>query len=1087
MTINSYQKLVDNLRLYSRKYQLLLVSKAVLLLIGVELLLILTCLLIEYQFYTSGYTRFLFLLITLIAALLVLGLFMLKPLLVLLGIRKQKPIDFALLVTQHFPQMEDKLVNIIELGEGENQGELVRSSVAQKIGNLSHFSFAGYFQFGLLRSEFFTLVWGLVLFVSGLAIFPNLVSESGGRILHFNRVFSREAPYDFVILNDNFEVRKGGQLGLKVKCEGRNLPTNLYVNIGGNNFLMTELDSVFTYQLEHVQNEFEVYFTDLEYVSSYYKISVIPDPVILSFDINVAVPAYTKLQGFKVENSGNIEVPAGSVVSWNFHCDDTDHLYFITDNDTLESVNEDGIFTVDYRCRQSFDYRIMLSNSEVEAEEVINFKVKVVPDQFPEIKVVAQQDSTNLNRYYIKGAVGDDYGFSSLDFVLRYAGVDSVSGIRILPNLTYQEFYYFIDFNEFRNLGDHFTYYFQVRDNDQVNGFKKATSEAYSFDFLSDEQLKQQNDELFELLEKEHADSKRLLKELEDDIEDFQYQSIANNLNELEKQQFMNKLLQKRQALEQSVKKMAGTNSKLNNLVNSNSEVKDELLQKQQQIEELMEQVMTDELRDLFDQLSELAQEFNQEELDDWLKKADAPMEDLSKQLDRNLQMLKKMQVEQGLEKLASALENIAKKEKDNKKMLSDKDFEKLTEAEKENQDKIKSLQDELESIREENKELERPLNLFPTDEEFDQINQQYQEINESVGAKKKRKAEEQIQKNSEMIGQLAFSIQQMLEQNSMAQQTEDINNIKQILKNVLYLSLRQEEVLNLTRDLSIQDPLLTTIQRNQDLLLVQSKQVEDSLYALAKRTPAISSKINSELLKINYSNEEVIENLKENQIGSALKQQQNSITAYNELALFLNEALENLEKAMASSMPGDQQCDKPGNSKSPGFGKLKDAQQSLKDQLQQMIESLKNGENGKLSEQIGKSLMQQEMVKSMINDLLMDEGIGSSAKEQLRGIENLIEQNRVDLIQKNLTQNMVTRQNLILDRLLKAEKSEMERDVDQERESQTAEEIFYRNKEMYLEYKQEEKNSKEELLFNNLKMRYFYDKKYRSYINELN
>jgi len=189
----------------------------------------------------------------------------------------------------------------------------------------------------------------------------------------------------------------------------------------------------------------------------------------------------------------------------------------------------------------------------------------------------------------------------------------------------------------------------------------------------------------------------------------------------------------------------------------------------------------------------------------------------------------------------------------------------------------------------------------------------------------------------------------------------------------------------------------------------------------------------------------------------------------------------------MANSMPGDQECDKPGKGGKSSMQKLKDTQQSLKDQLQRMIESLKNGEKGHLNEQIGKSLLQQEKMKQMIGDLLMDEGVGSSAKEQLRAIEQLIEQNRVDLIQKNLTDNMVTRQNLILDRLLKAEKADMERDVDDQRESKTAQQIFYSNPDMFLEYKNKEKNKEQEILYNNFRLRSFYEQKFRNYMNQVN
>ena len=95
----------------------------------------------------------------------------------------------------------------------------------------------------------------------------------------------------------------------------------------------------------------------------------------------------------------------------------------------------------------------------------------------------------------------------------------------------------------------------------------------------------------------------------------------------------------------------------------------------------------------------------------------------------------------------------------------------------------------------------------------------------------------------------------------------------------------------------------------------------------------------------------------------------------------------------------------------------LKDAQKNLKEQLQQMIEQMKNGESGRMSEQIGKTLAQQEMMQQMVRELMMNSGVGSSAKEQLKQINQLLEQNNVDLANKEITSAMISRHNLILNK----------------------------------------------------------------------
>jgi hypothetical protein len=115
-----------------------------------------------------------------------------------------------------------------------------------------------------------------------------------------------------------------------------------------------------------------------------------------------------------------------------------------------------------------------------------------------------------------------------------------------------------------------------------------------------------------------------------------------------------------------------------------------------------------------------------------------------------------------------------------------------------------------------------------------------------------------------------------------------------------------------------------------------------------------------------------------------------------------------------------------------------------------------------------------------------MNSEVGSAAKEQLRQIDQLLERSNLDLANKNISGTMIERQNLILNKLLKAEKAEMERDVDDERESKSVDDNFYSNPIEFFEYKNEEKEFKDVIERNNYQLRNFYNRKYEEYINNL-
>jgi hypothetical protein len=1056
----------------------------------VIILLITAVFVLEYFFYIVPFFKILFVAALALIFSAVFIKYVLGPLMYCVRLKEFSLPDKAQLVTKHFPGLKDQLINIVELGQFDEINDLVISSINQKTDKLPDFCFKSYFSFQLIRKHLVGFCFSLLVSLTVFFTFPALFVQAGYRLVHMGQAFVKPAPFHFVLENSSLQVLKGGSVELAVKCVGLKTPEHVYVNIGGTNFVMENRDSVFVYQLTNVHRSFAVFFTDLQFLSKKYKIEVIPDPLILSSRVTVYPPLYTALPKQAFAEVSDLEVPFGSRVVWDFECSDTDSIFIAFNHTVFTAVKDSrGHFLVDGQIKESARYKLFLQNSFVPAKELFSFAVKVSPDAFPTIDVVQVQDSVNLMQFYFKGEITDDFGFHNLTFNLKNEQTDSVFQLGIFPNNTRQDFYYGIDFNDFIDSASDFSYYFTVRDNDVFHNFKSSTSGVFSFHMPDYQELSQKSDSLFHHVEDLISNSQSIIEGMKRDFNDFKYRSISENLNEWDQQQFMQQMLEKRDQLQNAVKQLVNKNTELNNLNNSFSEQKEELLDKQQQINDLLNDVMTDELKQLFDEFNELAKKFDKERFNGLMNRMDFPLDDLSKQLDRNLELLKRYKIEQGVESIIAKLNEIAEKEAKQAGETNLRNWEQLLDEESANQVNLRDFSNQLIDLQQLNKQLEKPMNLSPLDEEFGRIDNNYEQIKENIQNRKSRKLRQQISQNQEQLLNLSFSLQQMLDNSQVASTGENIGNLKQILKNLVFLSLEQEEILNLSEELSVSDPSLQKVLFSQELLLVQSKQLEDSLYALASRTPAVSSKVNDELSKIKFSLENVSNDLKESDFASAVRFQQNVITSFNELALLLNEALEKLEKMMANSMPGDQECDKPGGGGKSSVSKLKDARKSLKEQLQQMIEGLKNGQDNQVGRQIGKSLMQQEILKNMIGDLLMDESVGSSAKEQLRAVEQLIEQNRRDLLTENLNDNIINRQNLILDRLLKAEKAEIERDLDQDRESKTAAQKFYTNPnpDLLFEYKEKEKNKTEEIRYNSIRMRKFYEDKFRIYINKVN
>src|SRR5690606_37988286 len=121
----------------------------------------------------------------------------------------------------------------------------------------------------------------------------------------------------------------------------------------------------------------------------------------------------------------------------------------------------------------------------------------------------------------------------------------------------------------------------------------------------------------------------------------------------------------------------------------------------------------------------------------------------------------------------------------------------------------------------------------------------------DAINKNNSKKGREQIKESSEQMKRTAMAMQQMLDANEAEQNMENINNLKQILSNLIFLSFEQEKILKQLSGMHSVDPSLYELNRIQNRIKDQSKIVKDSLYALAKRTPQITSIVNNELMNM--------------------------------------------------------------------------------------------------------------------------------------------------------------------------------------------------------------------------------------------
>jgi hypothetical protein len=264
----------------------------------------------------------------------------------------------------------------------------------------------------------------------------------------------------------------------------------------------------------------------------------------------------------------------------------------------------------------------------------------------------------------------------------------------------------------------------------------------------------------------------------------------------------------------------------------------------------------------------------------------------------------------------------------------------------------------------------------------------------------------------------------------------------------------------------STNDPQYVALTQIQKNIKDDMRLVEDSLFELSKKVVQIKSIINKETGKINEQINRAIELLAERRTGDASVRQQYAMTSMNNLALLLNEILDQLQAEKNSK---DGESDKPGKKKGkkPGKGKSGQSLSKMQEQLNKQIEQMKNGQSpggqkgkgqqkGTQSEQLAKMAAQQQAIRNAMNQLekeMNKNGTGGNSN-QLNQLKKEMEKTESDLYNRNITQETINRQKEIMTRLLEAEKAVRERELDNTRESKQAEQVFDKPNLRFEEYK---------------------------------
>ena len=1049
--------ILQQLQEFKKKFYLNLLLKGLIFSGGLILSFFLLYNLLEYFFYFPYYVRA-FLFFSFIG--LCLYAFMhwiFTPLAAFINLKKRLTDEQAAQqVGTYYPQIKDKLLNTIQLKSLAFNNDLIAASLNQKSEQLSAFHFSESIRLAENKPLLKYILIPLAFMLGIALLYPSLFLQGTDRIINYQKFYAPAAPFTFEVQNNSLQAFKDEDFTLNVALAGKTIPNEIAILYQGKEQkLISEKNGTYSFTFQKLQQPVTFQLAGGGFVSEEYKLQLIARPNLTNFSVEVTYPAYLRKPVETIQNTGNLSLPEGSTVQWNFEASATEalSLEFKNPAEVLTGTKEKDVFKVKKKITSSQEYAVKLRNQHSANKDQMNFLISSLPDRFPDITMENFQDTAAYAYMVLGGSISDDYGLTRLNLHYRISNARSTNNsaykaipIRINPSQLSQTYYHQWELANLKlNPGDKLEYFVQVWDNDGVHGAKSSRSRLFNFTIPTRQDYEKEMETNAQSIAGSLSKSVEKSQKLKQDLTNQEQKlKTKKDLSWQDKKQ-LESLLDKKKQLEKDIQAMKNQFDQLNQQQERFQEKSPELAEKAQQLQKLMEDLLDEETKKLYQELEKLLQQQqpNERELQQLIDKLNNKENNLEKELERTLELFKQLQFENKLETTKDKLAELAKEQENLGEKTEEKQEknEQLQQEQQELKEQFQDIKKDMQELKELDKELENEHQMGDLQEPENQVDKEQQNSQESLEKQQNKKASQAQKKAAEQMQQMAQKMEQKMEGAEQEEAEQNLDHLRDILENLLTLSFDQEELMKSFRGVNQSDPRFITLGQQQLKLKDDAKIIEDSLTSLAKKVFQIQSFVTREVANMNTNISQSLAQIKERNIGKATGYQQLTMTSINNLALMLNDALKQMQQQMAQAQAqaGKGTGKKKGKPQPGDMGELQQG-------LNQKIEELKKGnQSGRgLSEELAKLAAEQQKLRNALKELEKQqgkEGSGGNNGEKLNNLSKLMEQTESDLVNKRLTNQTIMRQREILTRLLEAEKSVKERDIDNKREAKTASE----------------------------------------------
>ena len=992
--------------------------------------------------------------------------------------------EVARLVGARYPDVSDRLVNMLQLADGRHSSasdDMLGAAVISLGDSVKGVDFDGVEDFRRPKQVLRVAVAPMVVLLAVLIAAPGPFLSASKRLLFSGTDFTRPDAFSLAVTPGDAQVLRGEALTIRVIATGSRLPSDVVVERRAEGEQRVESERVgadstgsFSASIAQIRTSFRYRIVADDVATSWFIVTVVDRPVIERLRLTLDYPDYSRLPTRSLDPGvGDVTALRGTRVNLDlgFSGSNVRHAVVVHSGgrvDTLEASGSSA--TGSFRVFADGEYHIELrSRAEQTNAAPIRYRVRAIDDAPPTITIVSPEESTAIEESTSVPVVvrlSDDYGFRRLGLFYRLAesrfgdvteqfgelDVDIPDPRQPTQDLGFE---WQVARDGYTPVpGDVFEYYLTVWDNDAVSGFKAASTPTRRLvvPSLAEqlEQLHEAEDQVQDKLE-ELIDQSNEVRSRFDELRD---ELRQNPTPDWEDERQLESLQQRQQALEQSVDEVTEQTEEIAEQMREQGAVSEETMRLFEELQNVMEEINSDELQEAIEALREAMQNLDMARMQEALDDFDFQETQFQERMQRSLELLKNLRMRQSLEEIAELARELAEKQEEIRERTADLDERQqggeadeessaeersqLAEEQEVSSEEMSDLEQRLDEVTQQMEEMRRAptQGMEQLQEELDEqrIPERMQENAEQLRNNQLNPAMQGQQQMQQQLQNMQSQLGQMQQAMQGAQMQMDTRGVRNSLSDVLRLSEREEDLRTLVDEAGGDGPRLRELARSQVELADGLRVVTDSLVQLARRIPQMSSALQERAAEGMREMNRATTALSDRVPAQAAGFQRSAMMQVNELALLLSDLLASMSNPSSSGGASMEQMMQQ-------MQQMAGDQQRLNEQIQQMLNDLAGQRLTRdMQERMRSLAAQQDAMRRQLKEMARNPELRGNALGDLDKIAEQMEETVRELERRRAGRRTVERQQEILTRLLEATRSMQERGREERRESRTGE-----------------------------------------------